>query len=111
MFEDIAERLSAAELEEILQILLTRGEALLCALRTPGMLSQASELAEAAHKLAGGAGIFGFLLVAAAAGQFELAADSGAPEAAVFGNHLTAAIEASLTIVRQELRAVATIAT
>ena len=64
---------------------------------------QASELAEAAHKLAGGAGTFGFLSVAAAARRFEAAADMGAPETVALGDHLAAAIEASIPIVRQEL--------
>jgi CheY-like chemotaxis protein/HPt (histidine-containing phosphotransfer) domain-containing protein len=110
VLEDITETLSAADLEENLQILLTRGQALLCALRMPGMLSQASELAEAAHKIAGGAGTFGFLHVAASARQFEVAADIGAPETAACADHLAAAIEASITSIRQQLP-IATIVT
>jgi CheY-like chemotaxis protein/HPt (histidine-containing phosphotransfer) domain-containing protein len=105
VFADIVEILSAAHLENDLQILLTSGETLLCRLRMPDMLSQSSELAEAAHKLAGGAGTFGFLHVASAARQFEVAADMGAPETAEIADHLAAAIEASMPIVRQELRA------
>jgi signal transduction histidine kinase/HPt (histidine-containing phosphotransfer) domain-containing protein len=102
VFEEITETLSAADLQENLQILLTRCEALLRGLRMSGMLSQASELAEAAHKLAGGAGTFGFLQVAAAARRFEAAADLGAPETTARADDLAAAIEASVMTVRQE---------
>ena len=111
VFEEITETLSAADLQENLQILLARCEALLCGLRMSGMLSQSSGLAEAAHKLAGGAGTFGFLQVAAAARRFEAAADIDDPETTALADHLAAAIEASVTIVRQERRAMDTLAT
>jgi PAS domain S-box-containing protein len=101
-FNDITVILSAADLETNLQLLITRCEEVLCGLRMPGMLSRIGNLAEAAHKLAGGAGMFGFLHVAAVARQFEAAADMGAPETEALGNHLAAAIEASVTLLRQE---------
>jgi PAS domain S-box-containing protein len=100
-FEDIAESLSAVDLGENLQILVTRSEALLSRLCNPGMLSQAGELAEIAHKLAGGGGTFGFLYVAAAARQFERAVESGAADARVLASRLSAAIEASLPTMRE----------
>jgi len=75
------------------------------------MLSRASELAEAAHKLVGGAGTFGFLSVAAAARRIEIAADMGAPETVALGDRLAEAIETSTTIIKQELLAMATTAT
>jgi signal transduction histidine kinase/DNA-binding response OmpR family regulator/HPt (histidine-containing phosphotransfer) domain-containing protein len=109
-FEEITEYLAAADLEESLEILITRGEELLCWLQMPGMLSQASLVAEAAHKLAGGAGTFGFLSVAAAARRFEDAADMNAAETVALGDHLAAAIKASITVIRQELVTMATIA-
>jgi HPt (histidine-containing phosphotransfer) domain-containing protein len=106
-FDDISAILSGADLENNLQLLITRFEALLCELRMPGLLSRAGELAEAAHGLAGGAGTFGFLYVAAAARQFEVAADMGAPETEALGDHLAAAIEASVAVTRQEFSAIA----
>jgi PAS domain S-box-containing protein len=106
-FADIRATLSAADLETNLELMITRCEALLCGLRMPGTLLQAGDLAEAAHKLAGGAGTFGFLHVATAARQFELATEVGAAETEALGNHLAAAIEASITVARQEFSALA----
>ena len=105
VFEEIAEYLLAAQMSEALQILITRCEAMLSGLRMTGTLSRADELAEAAHKLAGGAGTFGFMLVAAAARQYELAADKKTADTMALGDHLANVIEASLPIVRQELAA------
>jgi PAS domain S-box-containing protein len=102
-FEDIAGFLSAAELGENLQILISRCEALLGALRRPEMLSRASELAEMAHKLAGGGGTFGFLHMAAVARRFEQVVESGTADANL-ADGLSAAIEASL-LPMQQLRA------
>jgi HPt (histidine-containing phosphotransfer) domain-containing protein len=83
-------------------------ETLLHGLQGPGILSEASELAEIAHKLAGGAGTFGFLRVAAAARWFEAAADAGAPETEKLGDRLIAAINESVALARQEMSALAT---
>jgi PAS domain S-box-containing protein len=107
MFEDIVGSLSAADLDQNLRLLITGCEALLCALRRPGLRSRASEVAEAAHKLAGGAGTFGFLAMAAAARQFEVAADMGTHETVALGANLAAAIEASTILVQTELTAMA----
>jgi CheY-like chemotaxis protein/HPt (histidine-containing phosphotransfer) domain-containing protein len=106
-FDDISVILSAADLENNLQLLITRCETLLCGLRTFGS-SQAGELAEAAHKLAGGASTFGFLYVAAAARHFEVAADMGAPETKALADRLAAAIEASVAVARQEFSTIDT---
>ncbi len=116
VFDDIAECLSMAVLEENLLTFISRCELLLRDLRMPGMLSQAGELAEAAHKLAGGAGMFGFLSVAAAARQFEFAADTGAADTGAadvgaLADRLAASINASIAIVRQKLDATACVAT
>jgi len=110
-YEDIQDTLSAADLAENLQTLITRGEALLFALRMPEMLSRPSELADAAHKLAGGAGTFGFLSLAAAARRFEVVADTDSPERAALADHLGAAIKVSIAIVQQELAAMTAAAT
>jgi HPt (histidine-containing phosphotransfer) domain-containing protein len=110
-FEEIAATLSASDLEENLRMLIARGEALLCGLRMSAVLSQAGELAEAAHKLAGGAGTFGLLSTAAAARRFEAAIDRGAADTAARADHLAAAIEASIPVIRQELLAVTAITT
>jgi HPt (histidine-containing phosphotransfer) domain-containing protein len=68
-----------ADVAANMQKLLGRSESSLFGLRTPEMLSGAGELAQAAHSLAGAAGTFGFLSIAAAARQFEHAADTGGP--------------------------------
>jgi len=104
-FDDIINTMAAADVAENLRTLIARCETLLGGLRSPDMLSQAGELAEAAHKLAGGAGTFGFLHVAAAARRFEVAADAGAPEAVALGDQLAAAINASVALARQEIAA------
>jgi HPt (histidine-containing phosphotransfer) domain-containing protein len=70
------------------------------------MQCNARELAEVAHKFAGGAGTLGFLSVAAAAREFELAADMDAPETMVLADRLVVEIKASIPIVQQELIAV-----
>jgi PAS domain S-box-containing protein len=101
MFEDIAQSLTAAELEENLHLLMTRFESMRRGLRKPGKLSARNALAGAAHKLAGGAGTFGFLAVAAAARRFEVAADTD--DLPVLADQLVAALEAAGAIVRQEL--------
>jgi CheY-like chemotaxis protein len=106
LFEEIATTLSAAELAENLRILITRAETLLPDLCGDGVQPPAGELAEAAHKLAGGAGTFGFMAVAAAARQFEASADSNASDTAARATHLAATITASMTIIREQLVAV-----
>ncbi len=110
-YEEIRDILSPADLAANLQTLVTRGEALLYGLRTPEMLSQTSELADAAHTLAGCAGTFGFLALADAARQFEFAADNDTPETAALADRLGAAIKVSTIIVQRELAAMAATAT
>jgi CheY-like chemotaxis protein/HPt (histidine-containing phosphotransfer) domain-containing protein len=104
-FEDIINTMAAADVAENLRTLIARCETLLGGLQSPDMLSQAGELAEAAHKLAGGAGTFGFLHVAAVARRFEAAADAGALETVALGDQLAAAINASVALARQEIAA------
>ncbi len=107
VFEEIAGYLLASQMSNDLQTLITRCEAMLSGLRMTGPISHAGDLGEAAHKLAGGAGTFGFMLVAAAARQYEAATDGNTREAMSLGDSLAIAIDASLPIVRQELAAMA----
>ena len=82
-----------------------RCETLLHALRKPGALAgQGSDLAAAAHTLAGSAGMFGFGRLAATARRFEFATQSGAPDAETVANELAAIIEATLENVSGLLR-------
>ena len=111
MLDDITRTLSARDVAENLQTLTARCETLLRGLRRPDMLSQAGQLAETAHQLAGGAGTFGFLRVAAAARWFEAAADAGAPETEELGDRLITAINATVELAQQEIVALATTTT
>lgn len=99
-FAEIARTLSAADLDKNLLILIGRCETLLDGLRQPGMTSPASERADLAHTLAGGAGTFGFLSVSAAARAFERAIESNAADADALAQRLSATIEASLPTMR-----------
>ncbi len=107
MFDDISQTLSARGVAENLQTLIARCERLLHGLQGSGMPLPASELAEIAHKLAGGAGTFGFLRVAAAARWFEAAADAGAPETTELGDRLITAINESVALAQREMTALA----
>jgi PAS domain S-box-containing protein len=104
-FEDITFTLSAAELEENLLILAARAETLLGRLRKPDTIARAGELSEAAHQLAGGAGAFGFLAVAASARLFERAANTNPAALAGLGEQLEAAIDVAMTALRKEFPA------
>jgi PAS domain S-box-containing protein len=109
MFQDIAESLPDAELAGHMRTLIARCEALLAALRDP--LMPARELVDDVHRLAGGAGTFGFLSLPGAAREFEFVADADAADTTAVAGRLAAAIDASLTIIRQELLATAMVAT
>ncbi|MGD0102455.1 MAG: PAS domain S-box protein [Rhodopila sp.] len=110
MFKDTTELLPAGEAGEHLLTMITRCETLLCVLRRPEILANAAELGEDAHRLAGSAGMFGFLSVAAAARRFECATETDPTETETFANLLAAAIVAALPMMRQELAATATTA-
>jgi CheY-like chemotaxis protein len=102
MFEEITSSLSAAELTEHLGTLVTRCEALLLGLNAPGMPDHAAELVEETHRLAGGAGTFGFLSLAAAAREFEVAADSGASDVTAAADRIATEIKLSIPIISQQ---------
>ena len=88
---------------ELLQSLIAGGETLLSGLRAPGIPARAGELAEAAHRLAGGAGLFGCLLLSHIARRFEIAAQSDAAETELLASEFASAIDATIAIIRTEL--------
>ncbi len=80
------------------------GEALLGELRKKqGPRLSGNEFAEAAHNLAGGAGMFGFARLAASGSNFERATRSDAPDTPVIADALGAAIEATLPALRERI--------
>jgi signal transduction histidine kinase/HPt (histidine-containing phosphotransfer) domain-containing protein len=80
-----------------LRTIVEHGDALLRGLHEPDALARArDELAEAAHSLAGGAGMFGCERVATMARYFERAARSGAAETPALAEGLSTAIEATI---------------
>jgi len=103
IFAEIRDALPAAALLTHLRILIASCEALLAQLRDAAPQSPAPGLAEAAHKLAGGAGTFGFLATAAAARAFVTAADTGAANTGALADRLAATIEDALVIARNKL--------
>ena len=109
-FEDVTGCLSPADASQHLGMLISGGEALLGSLRAPEVLASAGELADAAHKLAGGAAMLGFLSLAHIGRRFERAANSGAAETLALAQHLAEAVATSLTIMRQELAGMAAVA-
>jgi len=103
IFAEVCDALPSAERRVHMRTLISRGETLQAELRDPAMRSQASRLAEAAHKLAGGAGTFGFLSMAAAARAFESAADSNAADTGMQADRLAGIIAESLAVARSAL--------
>ena len=102
-FRCICGVLPPERLAEDLRILDARAEALLSRLQAREVAGNLPELAEAAHKLAGGAGTFGFLLLAARARRFEAAADGAATNWRALAEQLCQAIREALAIVRSQL--------
>ena len=111
MFEDNTGLLSASKVQEHIQILITRCEALMRGLRSVDMPTHAGELVEDAHRLAGSAGTFGFLRLADMARRFERAAEQGVPDTAALGAHLAAAAEVAAAMMRRDFAGVAAVAT
>jgi PAS domain S-box-containing protein len=74
-------------------------QSLLCGLREPDALTRTGgELSDAAHALAGSAGMFGFERLAALGRRFERAMQTGAAETPALADGLAAALEATLPI-------------
>jgi CheY-like chemotaxis protein/HPt (histidine-containing phosphotransfer) domain-containing protein len=88
-----------------LEAIAERGEALLRGLRGPDALVQtADKLAEAAHTIAGSAGLFGFERLTAVGRRFERAVQAGAAEAPALAEGLSAALEATLHTIHERPR-------
>ena len=80
-----------------LEAITERGEALLRRLRAPDALVQSGEeLADAAHTIAGSAGMFGFERLTVVGRRFERAVHAAAAEAPALADGLSAALTATL---------------
>ncbi len=96
-FERTAVFLAPEAIATHLRTITNLSEALLHDLQEPDALTRTGEqLAEAAHALAGSAGMFGFERLSTLARRFEPAVQSGSMEAAALGVSLSAALEATL---------------
>jgi PAS domain S-box-containing protein len=104
MFHDTFQFLPARDVATHLQKLLTRCEALLAQLRTPDALGSRA-LMEDVHKLAGSAGMFGFLAMLAASREFECGAGEEAPDIAALGRQLEQVVEETVAALRAEIGA------
>lgn len=102
-FEEAIGFLSPGEATDYLRTLIAHGEALAAGLRARDIRSSANELAEVAHKVAGAAGMLGFLALSEIGRRFEFAADSDRAEMVALAAPLAAAVEAAVTIMGQEL--------
>ena len=110
VFDEMASILTSQELEEHLSTLQRRCEALLARLFEPETATPGRTLADDAHQLVAGAGMFGFLPAAAAAREFEFALETGADDVAARSGELATALQASLTFIGQEIAAFGTAA-
>ena len=97
VFELTAFYLTPEAVTSYMDAIAERGEALLRGLRGPDALMQAGdELAEAAHTIAGSAGMFGFERLTSLGRRFERAIQAGAAETPALADGLTAALEVTL---------------
>lgn len=100
-FERTAVFLPPDAVAEYLQTLAARADSLLAQLREPEALAKnALDLAEAAHSLAGSAGMFGFERVSAVARLFERAVETASPGTQALADRLTLVLDASLEALR-----------
>ncbi len=102
-FERTAGFLAPVAVADYLKTIAENSEVLQRALRAPDALSS-DVLAEAAHKLAGSAGMFGFDRLASVGRRFERAVQSVAADIPALSKSLGAAIEASLESIRDHTR-------
>jgi PAS domain S-box-containing protein len=100
---EVLKHLPVADVAGYLQTLASTGAALQNSLRAAESPGGHAALAGDAHRLAGSAGILGFLCVLEAARAFEAAADTDSADIADRARDLAASIEASMPIVQQEL--------
>jgi PAS domain S-box-containing protein len=96
-FERTAFYLAPEAVGSYLDAIAERGEALLRALHGPdALLNAGDQLAEAAHTIAGSAGMFGFERLTTMGRRFEQAIQAGAPNAPALADGLTAALVMTL---------------
>ena len=108
VFELTAFYLSSEAVSSYMDAIAERGEALLRGLRGPDALVQTGdELAEAAHTIAGSAGMFGFERLTAVGRRFERAVQAGAAEAPALADGLSAALEVTLQAIHDRTLATA----
>jgi HPt (histidine-containing phosphotransfer) domain-containing protein len=102
MLEHTAAHLPPGAIVRYMQTIAVQGEALLSGLIEPDALRcNGYALADAAHKLAGNAGVLGFSRLSTACRRFEQSLQSGAAEATALADSVVAAIDATC----QEIRA------
>ncbi|GAC1339054.1 MAG: hypothetical protein NVSMB18_06560 [Acetobacteraceae bacterium] len=99
VFESTAAYLDPATLASYLTIVTERSQALLLELPISGeLLHGRADLADAAHTLAGSAGLFGLTRVTALARDFERALNANAPEALALAQRLGEALKCSIPL-------------
>ncbi|HET6307091.1 MAG TPA: PAS domain S-box protein [Rhodopila sp.] len=97
VFDRTACYLTPEAVRSYMEAITERGEALLRGLRGPEALRQAGdELAEAAHTIAGSAGMFGFERLTSLGRRFERAIQAGSAEAPALAEGLIASLEVTL---------------
>jgi HPt (histidine-containing phosphotransfer) domain-containing protein len=103
-FERTAFYLPSEAVTSYLEAITQRGEALLRGLRIPDALVQSGEsLAEAAHTIAGSAGMFGFERLTVVGRRFERAVHAGAAETPALADGLSAALTATLDALHERI--------
>ena len=108
VFERTAFYLTSEAVASYMDAIAERGEALLRGLRGPDALMQTGdELAEAAHTIAGSAGMFGFERLTSLGRRFERAIQAGAAEAPALADGLAAALEVTLQTIHNRTLAAA----
>jgi HPt (histidine-containing phosphotransfer) domain-containing protein len=96
-FERTAFYLAPEAVDSYLDAIAERGDVLLRGLRGPDALARAGDqLAEAAHTIAGSAGMFGFERLTTVGRRFERAVQAGAADAPSLADGLSAALEVTL---------------
>ena len=106
VFEQAAALLDPETVLSYLRSLAEQGEALLHDLHAPDALAaRSNQLAEAAHALAGSAGLFGFGRLAAAGRGFEHAVQAGSQDARSTAQNLTEAVATAIKEIHRRIPA------
>ena len=96
--------LEPEQIERHLLGLIQRSEHIGEQLRGPTFAEKPSEVAEAAHSLAGSAGMFGLRRLDASARRFERAVETSASNVAELADDLSEAIKASIPVLQSLTR-------